>query len=189
MLRVGIIGNSKILPLRAISPCGCHSDGCSEFCWSLVFAAVTTLLLHQVSTGKSDSAFLHKEQLYRLFTLLFGEKSIDHPLQTKYSNLAPGIHLLQQTFLQDLPIQQFADICNISLSSFRSLFTEFYGISPLRYRNQLRINHAKTLLTETHCTISEVAERSGFDNTAYFCRLYKKIIGETPGQTRARHWE
>jgi len=147
------------------------------------------MLLHQVSTGKSDSAFLHKEQLYRLFTLLFGEKSIDHPLQTKYSNLAPGVHLLQQTFLQDLPIQQFADICNISLSSFRSLFTEFYGISPLRYRNQLRINHAKTLLTETHCTISEVAERSGFDNTAYFCRLYKKNIGETPGQTRARHWE
>ena len=42
------------------------------------------------------------------------------------------------------------------------------------------------MLTETHCTVEEAARGSGFDNVGYFCRLYKKTTGETPGQTREK---
>ena len=127
-----------------------------------------------------------KELVYRLLSMLFQERQIDRAAQPKYAGIAPGAHLLEQTYLEDLPICRYAEACSISLSSFRSLFTEFYGISPLRYRNRLRIYHARVLLSETHCTVEEAARSSGFDNTGYFCRLYKKLTGETPGQTRGK---
>lgn len=127
-----------------------------------------------------------KELFYRLLSILFRERQIERAAQPKYAGIAPGAHLLEQTYLEDLPISRYAEACSISLSSFRSLFTEFYGISPLRYRNRLRIYHARVMLTETHCTVEEAARGSGFDNVGYFCRLYKKTTGETPGQTREK---
>ena len=140
-----------------------------------------------LSEEGSDSSFRQKEYVYRLLSLLFEENAIDRTPQAKYANLSAGVHLLHQTFLEELPISCFAQACSISPSSFRSLFTQFYGVSPLRYRNQLRINHARHLLTERHCTVLEAAEASGFNSLGYFCRLYKKATGETPGQTRSRH--
>ena len=133
------------------------------------------------------SPLRQKELLYRLFGLLFEEANIRRMPAEKYANLAPGVLLLRQTFLEELPIGQFARACSISDSSFRSLFTELYGISPLRYRNRLRINYARQLLTDSSCTVREAAERSGFSNLGYFCRLYKRATGETPGQTRSRY--
>lgn len=139
--------------------------------------------------SETGSSFRGKEQLYKLFSMLFEETRIDLSPHPKFASIVPGAHLLEQTFLENLPIACYAEACNISLSSFRSLFAEFYGISPLRYRNRLRIYHARVMLMETHCTVEEAARCSGFDNTGYFCRLYKKTTGETPGQTRSRHWE
>ena len=144
-------------------------------------------LSSELAREEPDSRFHQKELIYRLLSLLFEESAIDRTPQAKYANLSPGVHLLHQTFLEDLPIGCFAEACSISTSSFRSLFTQFYGLSPLRYRNQLRIDHARQLLTESHCTVLEAAEASGFNNLGYFCRLYKKATGETPGQTRSRH--
>lgn len=135
----------------------------------------------------AGNTFRQKEYLYRLLSLLFEEDAPWEVPQTKYANLAPGIRLLRQTFLEDLPIDRFSQACCISSSSFRSLFTQLYGISPLRYRNQLRLNYARQLLKDGHCTVREAAERSGFNNLGYFCRLYKKSTGETPGQTRSRY--
>lgn len=130
-----------------------------------------------------------KELVYRLLTMLFQERQIHRAAQPKYAGIVPGAHLLEQTYLEDLPICRYAEACSISLSSFRALFTEFYGISPLRYRNRLRICHARVLLAETHCTVEEAARSSGFESICYFCRLYKKITGETPGQTRGKSGE
>ena len=79
----------------------------------------------------------------------------------------------------------FAKACNISESGFRQMFFKQYGISPLQYRNRLRINRARELLEYDNCTVAEAAYASGFENLGYFCRSYKKHMGETPQATRA----
>lgn len=140
-----------------------------------------------ISSYPPQNPLRYKELLYRLLALLLEDNDIERTSAGKYANLIPGVRLLRQTFLEDIPIGEFAQACNISASSFRSLFTQFYGIPPLRYRNQLRIRYAMQLLAESRCNIMEAAEASGFHNLGYFCRLYKKATGETPGQTRSRY--
>lgn len=67
---------------------------------------------------------------------------------------------------------------------FRRLFSHVYGETPLRYLNRLRIDHAKALLREGTCGISEVAVRSGFSDSKYFSTVFRAHTGCTPSQYR-----
>jgi len=140
------------------------------------------------SAAENRSAFFRRKELvYRLFSVIFAEDVFPDLRQPKYANIIPGVLLLQQTYLENIPITELAAACSISVSSFRGLFTEQYGLSPIQYRNRLRINRARNMLIAGNCTVSEAAYASGFDNMGYFCRYYKKITGETPRETQLKN--
>lgn len=130
--------------------------------------------------------FRKKELVYQLLSDILEENGPFSPREKKYAAILPGVLLLQETYLENFPISKFAEVCNISLTSFRSLFTQKFGMSPLQYRNHLRINRAIALLQEGSCTVAEAAYASGFDNVGYFFRYYKKVTGETPRTTQMR---
>ncbi len=146
--------------------------------------------LEMCSAAENPSAaYRRKELVYRLLSVSVGEIPPYEMNSPKYAGIARGVLLLQQTYLENIPISEFAAACRVSVSSFRSLFTELYGISPIRYRNRLRINRAQLLLRDSGCTVAEAAYASGFDNVGYFCRYYKKTTGETPLETKKKDME
>ena len=97
--------------------------------------------------------------------------------------------MLEQTYLENLPIEKYAAESHVSVNTFRSVFQKQFGMSPLKYRNYLRIERAKELLSEGCFTVTEVAYASGFENIGYFCRYYRQLTGEAPGQTKRKHVE
>ena len=128
-----------------------------------------------------------KELLYKLLGIIFEDNAAVAFDSGKFSPILKGALLLQQTYLENIPISEFAKASNISISSVRALFTEKYGMSPIQYRNRMRIKRAESLLEEGSCTVSEAAYASGFDNIGYFCRYYKKITGETPSRIKLKN--
>ena len=124
-----------------------------------------------------------KELLFRLLGILCRDRALPSDLG-QYPQLIKGVLLLRQTYLENLPIETFARRSGISQSAFRQLFRKQYGMSPLQYRNRLRIARARELLEYDHCTVAEAAYGSGFENIGYFCRYYKKITGQTPKESR-----
>lgn len=135
------------------------------------------------ASENSTAIFRRKELAYRLFSTVFGG---DDPLAAQeHSHIRPGVVLLQQSYLENIPITQLARHCNMSVSSFRRQFGLAYGCSPVQYRNELRLQRARALLLEGNCTVTEAAYASGFENLGYFCRSYKKRMGETPQATRS----
>ena len=123
-----------------------------------------------------------KELIYRLLGYIYSMGS--YMLADGESEISEGVRLLEQTYLENLPVSKYADAAHVSVNTFRRLFKEQFGTSPLKYRNHLRIERAKELLSEGSFTISNVAYLCGFDNVGYFCRYYRRIIGEAPGETR-----
>jgi len=144
--------------------------------------------LRQCSEREDNSAHMRRKELvYRLLSALFEEEVTLESSKPKCANIIPGVLMLRRRYLENISISEFAAACNISVSSFRALFTECYGMAPVQYRNKLRIKRAVELLEDGNLTVAEVAASSGFDNPAYFCRFYKKVIGETPNETRSRN--
>lgn len=131
--------------------------------------------------------FRRKALLYKLLGIVYEMGSMPSIKPQKYPQILAGVLLLEQSYLENLPVSRFAEASNISVSLFRSLFGKQYGMSPVQYRNRLRIDRAVIILSEGSCTVSEAAYACGFENIGYFIRCYKKFMGETPLETKRRN--
>jgi AraC-like DNA-binding protein len=84
----------------------------------------------------------------------------------------------------DLPT--LARELNVSYRWFRRAFAYHTGLSPHKYLLEIRLARARGLLAQSSLSIKEIAMRTGFEDTQYFCRFFHKKVGQTPGVWRAR---
>jgi DNA-binding IclR family transcriptional regulator len=82
----------------------------------------------------------------------------------------------------DFVIEGVADELHVSYSWFRKAFKKETGLSPKGYFLRLKLDRAKKLLSEGDETISETAERLGFESANYFSVFFKSRTGLTPSQ-------
>lgn len=85
-----------------------------------------------------------------------------------------------------LTVTSVCQRANISSSHLRKLFGEEFGMSPIRYLNELRIDHAQKMLYTNYCTVEKAAYESGFSDYRYFSRVTKKLRGCTPSMLRSK---
>lgn len=84
---------------------------------------------------------------------------------------------------KDISVELLAKQAYMSTSHFHKLFKNTLGISPIDYINAEKIKFAKKLIKEyKNLRISEIAFKSGFNNTSYFNRQFKKMEMMTPQQ-------
>ena len=57
-------------------------------------------------------------------------------------------------------------------------------LTPMHYRNVVRIDKAKLLLADRSLTVDAVAERLGFGDPKYFARVFKDLAGMSPSAYR-----
>lgn len=82
-----------------------------------------------------------------------------------------------------LSINNIEDVCKkLSINKFylTHIFKEQLGMPPIKYLISKRMDKAKNLLALTDLSISEVANKCGYVDTAYFCRVFKKAENITP---------
>lgn len=115
-----------------------------------------------------------------LYDLLWRIDGSYNKIPSKFKKLTPALHRMATSPEQAEPIALYADICGISEVTFRRLFREYTGRSPIEYRNDVRLDKARSLLQSGEYNVSEAAELCGFSNLSFFIRLYKKKYGHTP---------
>ena len=88
--------------------------------------------------------------------------------------------VMENSSLYNLDLQQYARLCNRSLSKFKRDFAATFNDSPGRWLLQKRIDHAQRLLIQTDKQIIDVALESGFSNVSHFDRVFKESTGVSP---------
>ncbi|WP_369047532.1 AraC family transcriptional regulator N-terminal domain-containing protein [Tenacibaculum sp. UWU-22] len=84
---------------------------------------------------------------------------------------------------KDITVDVLAQKAYMSTSHFHKKFKNTLGISPIDYINAEKIKFSKKLIKENkHLRISDIAFKSGFNNTSYFNRQFKKMELMTPHQ-------
>jgi len=91
-----------------------------------------------------------------------------------------GLTYLQNNYTADFSVEELARMCCLSVGAFRRSFGECVGMSPVEYRNRLRIQKAVTLLKTGKYTVGETAEAVGIRDIKYFSKLFKRYTGVTP---------
>lgn len=79
---------------------------------------------------------------------------------------------------------QIAGEVNVSEDYLTRMFKKELGLSPWDYLNRYRIWLACGLLKNSGMLVNEVSEATGFQDQAYFCRVFKKIKGFSPKRMR-----
>lgn len=70
--------------------------------------------------------------------------------------------------------------------TFDRRFRTATGYSPLSYIHALRVEEAKQLLETTAIPIEAVARDVGYEDTTSFRRLFRRLVGMTPGNYRRK---
>ena len=84
-----------------------------------------------------------------------------------------------------MSISRVAEHLNLTASYASALYKRQTGQAMLDTINITRIHHAKLLLTGSHMSLEQVAEKVGYYNSSSFIRAFKKYENQTPGQYRA----
>jgi AraC-like DNA-binding protein len=85
---------------------------------------------------------------------------------------------------QRMSIDELASEMCMSRSQFTRRMVAATGSVPSTYFNRLRMEKAQRLLKDTEKPIGTIAYECGFDDTPYFCNLFKKLYKVTPMQYR-----
>ena len=89
---------------------------------------------------------------------------------------------IENNYLENTHVSELAKMCHVSEGTFRRLFMEYKGETPVKYRNKLRIKKAFELLKSGEYTVAEAAEAAAIPDAAYFSKLFKKFMGFNPSE-------
>jgi transcriptional regulator GlxA family with amidase domain len=84
------------------------------------------------------------------------------------------------------PIEQAARISAIPERSFKRRFKSATGRAPIDYVQRLRVEEAKRRLERTKAPVDEIGWQVGYEDPAFFRRLFKRITGVTAGAYRRK---
>ncbi len=118
-------------------------------------------------------------ELYTLLDTMFSSYERGTGAEKNFEEIKAAIEILENSPEKNTSIAELADVCHMSESSFLRKFKDYSGgISPIKYRNNIRLMMAEELAASP-LTVSEIAERLGYYDAAHLCKSYKHIKGRT----------
>lgn len=84
------------------------------------------------------------------------------------------------------PVEELANMVALPRRSLERRFARATGLSPIAYVQARRIEEAKRRLERTSASVEEVSQDVGYENIAFFRRLFRRETNMTPGAYRRR---
>ena len=110
-------------------------------------------------------------------------KAIDYGLFMDPKNpITQVVEFIRLNLKENISMKHLSDTACMSTASFYRLFKRELGMSPIEFVINEKIRCAKQLLKNPTIQINEVCYLSGFEDSNYFIRLFKKHEGITPKQ-------
>lgn len=119
--------------------------------------------------------------LYDLVDEVFKQKSIQN-----YPQLIKVFTFLEDNIKKEVSLQSAASYSDLSLSYLSRLFKKEFGINFTNYVGIKKVTKSKKLLKNTDLAVAEVAYELGYNESSYFCKVFKGIEGITPTQYREK---
>ena len=130
-------------------------------CYENVISSYIELMFAKISRARNETSDNLDNSYYKDFIALRNE--------------------IMLTYNEDWTAEKMASRVNLSSSKFYEIYKDIFGVTPQKDLQDARIEHAKNLLIQSGCSVSEAASAVGYTNVYHFIRQFKKICNVTPG--------
>lgn len=155
-------------------------------------------ILQQINMHMDEIVQLEKQQLshYKLICsslfiqilILISRDFVTHILpEHQHNSLSENtqkiyslINYIHINFAEPITSRQISEYFEINFDSLNRLFKQQTGVTIFHYIKQVRLNHARELLTTTELKLDAISEQTGFCDQYYFSRVFKNEFGISP---------
>ena len=127
-----------------------------------------------------------EELLLSLFSTNVHHELTDYFVSLSQDRLYHMSSVMEQNFAYNLKVEEFAQLCHMSLSTFKKSFREYYHSTPAVWLKQRKLDRALQQLLTSDLSISQISFESGFEDTSHFIRVFKQKHNLTPLQYRQK---
>jgi transcriptional regulator GlxA family with amidase domain len=145
------------------------------------------LILHIIARHCSPGEALRIAKVYLL--KWHGEGQLPYANLVRRHHHADSVvrdceNWLAEHFREKNCITRVLERSGLPQRTLKRRFKSATGISLIEYIQRLRVEHAKRLLESDEASIEAISTESGYEDVAFFRRLFKRSTGLTPGQYR-----
>lgn len=96
--------------------------------------------------------------------------------------LADVLAFIERNHGRGIRLEELAKVANMSPSTLNRSFLEATGLSPIDYLIRTRVLKGAEMLRGRWGNVGEVAFAVGFNDSNYFSRQFRRVMGESPGR-------
>lgn len=143
-------------------------------------------IVQAFASGKEANQPYMKANLLKIIDIIVNELN-DNPethkkrtIRNNYDKIIACKEFIDNNLGSKFTLEMLAERCGLSRNFFCRIFKEILGSTPFEYIIENRMVLAKKLLTTTNISIEQISVICGFDDLAYFYRLFKRYFQTTP---------
>lgn len=90
------------------------------------------------------------------------------------------MYYIQQQYHNPITLDDISLSGNVSKSLCNRIFHKYVGGSPISYLVDFRLRKVAEYLRTTKLSLSEIAQKTGFNGTSYMAEMFKRAFGVSP---------
>lgn len=139
------------------------------------------LLFQKVLHYDASQSFL-KSRILLMEILLSLSSNITAENTPEY--ILKALRYLSEHIEENPTIAKLAELSHISEVYFRKQFKIYMGVTPIEYRNTMRLERARTYLQYGEISVQEISDMLGYSTVSHFIKEFKLKYGYPPLQYR-----
>ena len=138
----------------------------------------------QNHTGGEQSRLFALSEFFGLLAQILPCLEVSHA-QKVDERILDAVSYIEEHYSEQITVEMLAARANMSVSRFFPCFRSQLGVTPVDYINHYRVSRAIIMLVNNEeMSVEQISSASGFESSAYFRRVFKKITGKNPKSYR-----
>lgn len=118
--------------------------------------------------------------MIRFTDCVFNLKDIKH-----VDVIYKAVNYIKENHMNKITLEEVASHVYLSPSYFSKIFKDDMKCNFNTYVNQVRVERSKQLLLNEDINLVDISNMVGYEDQSYFSKVFKKMVGVTPGKYRS----
>ncbi len=138
---------------------------------------------------KNNNGIYNAYELFEMFLHVFNNHNIakNPKIDAETTYFQYAVNFIKANYFRKITIAELTDILGVSQPYLYRIFKKKCSLSPKEFIDEIKLQKAKELLSQTSLQISEIATSVGTEDSAAFSKFFKSKTGLSPTEFRTSH--